>query len=392
MIQVKNKNLFWEFLYGIEGLDIPDENGAHHTIAGRIEGIFLFIDKEWKLEELKIKDPFTENFIKLNKYEGTISEHIKSGQPTMRTLNSFIAYFFLNLSRLESKQGKIDLLIKLEQFFQILDASKLKEKDFVYVETLIDHLLITIDLDYIHCKLDSNFNLSFINTDIENKKDEYLKGIIGLDNRSGKTFSKLDNYRNELREDLKEIRVGFTDFSIPIEQVIELPFYRKDEEIEIKIESLKKRLQVFKENNDLENTVRLTNRIKELKKLLNEPNSPNEILNRGEDIFILSPAGSGKTTILKSFAHTLASDQNRLPIFIELQSYKSDLNSLISKELELYDLDIDSISKFYKGTIVLLLDGFDEYSGSNDLILVNEIINFKKISGCPCCQASSRSS
>ncbi|WP_438965111.1 NACHT domain-containing protein [Flavobacterium sp.] len=379
MITIRDKNKFWEFLYGIEGLDIPDENGAHHTIAGRIEGIFLFIDKEWKLEELKIKEPFTENFIKLNKYEGTISEHIKSGQPTIRTLNSFIAYFFLNLSRIKNKQEKIDLLIKLEQFFYILDASQLIEKYFVYTEKLINHLLETIDLDYIHCKLDSSFNLSFINTDIENKIDEYTEGIIGLDNRSSKTFSKLDNYRNELREEFKEIRVGFTSFSISIEQVIELPFYSIDDEKKNKIVLFERELKLSEGNNDLEKVKRLREKIEKLKEFLNEPNNPSEVLRSEADIFILSPAGSGKTTTLKSFAYSLASEQNKLPIFIELQSYKSDLKNLISEELEPYGLDLISLKDY---SLVLLIDGFDEYSRGDESTLLKEIKNFKRKTNC----------
>ena len=255
-------------------------------------------------------------------------------------------------------------------------------------------ILKKVRLIEVYPELEPDFKLSFYrytdegeaiklfnkSEDMANKKEGYLP------------FKEITVYKEQLRNEFKEVRVGFDGFPIPIDQIIELPFFRVDKRKEEQRHLLKNELKLlekeqeknkgeiieFKQDSVLMG--QLKDEIFKITAFLNRKNKPLEVLDKQDDIFILSPAGSGKTTTLKWFAYKLTYQNNQLPIFIELQSYKSDLTSLIKHSLKLYKLDFEVIRNHKH--LVLLIDGFDEYSGDDQTTLVREIRNFKKEYNC----------
>ena len=78
-------------------------------------------------------------------------------------------------------------------------------------------------------------------------------------------------------------------------------------------------------------------------------------------------------------AYNLSSEEGQIPLFIELQSYKLDLVALIEDTLDIFNLKLESI---LSRNIILLIDGFDEYTGKNQAELVREIRAFKRKTNC----------
>jgi len=195
------------------------------------------------------------------------------------------------------------------------------------------------------------------------------------------SLDKISNYRKKVSEEFKEIRLGFDSFPLPINNVVELPFFRLSEKKEIQRELLRDELRsldpLLDENKDLIDNIQ--DEINSINNYLDKKREFLNILDKREDIFILSPAGSGKTTTLKWLAYNLSNEENQIPIFVELQSYKSDLIALIEYSIDNFELDLQSV---WDEDIILLVDGFDEYNGTNQAELVRELKDFKKKTNC----------
>jgi hypothetical protein len=405
MIQEKDLKLFWNFLYGIENLPIPKEGEPHHGIAGNIAYSTSYYQKNLNLDKLetsgKNNNKKVKGYVKLRSGAETIAKHIKSGKLSIYTFNAILCYFFFELERSNTNlEEKIPPLKSLKIFFEIIDVNYVKPEYVFYTNELIVFFFKKIKIISIYPSVLPNFEL------VLSKYTDEGEYITIFDNK-GKiiekdilpSVKKILAYKEYLKNEFKEIRVGFDGFPIPIDQIIELPFYRIDKkkkeqlfllknEFKSIIDKQKKTKELIKKDIDFKVDIekknilknQLKNEIIKIEDFFSKQHTPIELLEKGNDIFISSPAGSGKTTTLKWFAYKLSSQGNQLPIFIELQSYRSDLKALIEYSVKRFKLDFNSISNHKN--LILLIDGFDEYSGNNQDLLIREIRDFKKEFGC----------
>ena len=400
MMKEDDLMLFWKFLYGIENLPIPNKGDKHFSIAGNMLGASVSSDSSWKLSELEVKDPLKKNrnikgFIKFTTGNDTLEKHIRQGNLSISTINSILCYFFFYLIRSHNDiNERVAPLNDLKGFFDIIDVKTIAPEHVFYTSSLIRHLLIKVQLIETYHELQPDFKLSFFRYTNEAEYVELFTGIKDVTNQKTESLSlkNIINYKEQLRNEFKEIRLGFEGFPIPIDQIIELPFFRIDKRREEQRDLLKNELKLLKKEQEgyEEHHIQVkqgsilmrqfTDEIQKITVFLNRKNKPLEVLNKQENVFILSPAGSGKTTTLKWFAYKLSYQNNQLPIFIELQSYKSDLISLIKHSLKLYKLDFETIRNHKY--MILLIDGFDEYSGGDQNILLREIRDFKREFNC----------
>ncbi|QTE21112.1 NACHT domain-containing protein [Polaribacter cellanae] len=405
MIQEKDLKLFWNFLYGIDNLPIPKKGESHHGIAGHIAYATSYYQKNWNLDEQitsgKFNNKKVKGFIKVRSGAETIAKHIKSGELSIYTFNAILCYFFFEIERLyENLEERILPLKNLKTFFKTIDVEYAKPEHIFYTNEFIALFFKKIKIIGIYPNVQPNFELvlsKYTNdgeyiTIFDDKEVRDYKDILP-------SIKDILRYKELVKDEFKEFRVGFDGFPIPIDQIIELPFFRIDKRKEEQLDLLKDELNLILEKENkakeliqeeiefkdaiekdfiLKNQLR--NEIKKIKAFFSKKHTPIEVLEKQNDIYISSPAGSGKTTTLKWFAYKLSSQGNQLPIFVELQSYKSDLKTLIEYSIKRFKLDFNSIRNHKN--LILLIDGFDEYSGNDQDTLVREIRDFKKEFGC----------
>jgi NACHT domain/Domain of unknown function (DUF4062) len=119
--------------------------------------------------------------------------------------------------------------------------------------------------------------------------------------------------------------------------------------------------------------------------------SPGEALARHERWILVGPGGSGKTTTLRSLAHSLAreglaggssEDSGPIPVLLRLSARRGDLLTQVATALEVQGLRCDPSlvrSWLQQRRVVLLLDGLDEVSDPR--LLVAEIEDLVRL--CP---------
>ncbi|QMU63573.1 MAG: AAA family ATPase [Flavobacteriaceae bacterium] len=390
MIQKNQLELFWNFLYGIGDLSIPKKGNPHHSVAKDILWASALVKKGWGIDKLEIDDPLDKNkkikdFIKLQSKSESIAGHIKTGKLPIRTFNAILCYFFFSIARdYQNPKESIPYLKDLIIFFDIIEAKSLPIISNLHTEAFINHLLKKIKLIGIRPELSPNFKLSFfqfndqgIEIELSENRDD-----VPFEKSPLEVYKGVALYKEELKNEFKEIRVGFDGFPIPINEVVELPFFIIDKRIEENknlLENELKHQQKVEDSQDLLLINELKEEIAKIDTFLNKENTPFEVLDKKQDTFILSPAGSGKTTILKWIAYKLSHQNKQLPVFIELQSYNSDLLALIKYSLKRFKLSLETIKNI---PLILLIDGFDEYSGKEESTLIREIRDFKKDYNC----------
>lgn len=185
----------------------------------------------------------------------------------------------------------------------------------------------------------------------------------------------VDNYRKKLREEF--CKVSLLNFSMPIDKIVRLPIFRIDKEIQEKIKLLKSELKELENDADTHERQLLESEVSKMQAILQKRNDIFDVLELDQDIFIESSAGSGKTTLLKWIAYKFSENEIKkiVPIFIELHSFNSDLTELIEQTLNEFNITLEHL----RGeNLLLLIDGWDEYSGNEHPILIKQIQSFKK--------------
>jgi hypothetical protein len=86
-------------------------------------------------------------------------------------------------------------------------------------------------------------------------------------------------------------------------------------------------------------------------------------------LIVVGEPGSGKSTIAQEAARRLASTSGRLPIFLNLRSYRNDLKQLILRAVPSAILEIDGLLKHY------VCDGLDEVPREHIEHAVEEIVS-----------------
>ena len=395
MVKENKMNSFWKFLYGIEDLPIPEKGKAHFTITGHILSSLMSALSAWNIDDgLIISDPIKNStkikgFIKYNIEKETLAKHIKSGKLSINAFNAILFYYYFSLTRsYNDYDERQKSLVNLITFFDTLDATAINAEHVFFTNSLLNYLLIKIGLPKVLAELQPNFKLSFFEFDDNNEKEELFKNIESTASKKNDVAisQSIRDYRSLLKNEFKEIRFGYDSLPVSIEDVVELPFFIIDK-IEVERRDLLIReLESLKENNDIDIQAtnpnisqQLQDEINKINEFLNKKNKPLEVLNSYNDIFISSPAGTGKTTTLKWFTYKLSMQENVVPIFIELQFYNSNFIDLINSRLKRFNSSFNNIST---KSLILLLDGFDEYSGKEEHKLIQEIKDFKKIYNC----------
>ena len=125
----------------------------------------------------------------------------------------------------------------------------------------------------------------------------------------------------------------------------------------------------------------------------NESKSGLDLIQNGQDYFILGKPGAGKTTFLKSIALKAvngelyeAKEEKRLPIFLFLREHADSGKSLFqSIEAELQICGFPDVPRFVEslldsGRAVLLLDGLDEVKKEDDIRknVIRDIIKLRR--------------
>ena len=192
----------------------------------------------------------------------------------------------------------------------------------------------------------------------------------------------ISQYKLCLSKKLKTIRLNIIDFEIDINQIIKLHLRRVDTKKQSKLFKLKENLKKLKQldSNDKISIKSLRGEIETLEQVLKKNYDILELINSDKDLFIHSPAGYGKSTLLQWLCYGFSKNifnpaHEFIPIFIELKHFiDTTLKELIEKNIVFIDF---STLKLPQHKVLLLIDGFDEYKGDSAL-LIEQIIDFKK--------------
>lgn len=215
---------------------------------------------------------------------------------------------------------------------------------------------------------DENWRSGFI------KEHKYLPSVNTTNNR-GSLKNDLSEFYSQLQKEYSTIELLAPRFSLPIEQMIHLSLKKNNSKKQNLLQELETEITILqdKKNENQERLTELEGLVNELKKELSEKHEIVPILNSGSNVFIHGQGGSGKSTLLRwiVFAYgnrIINPTSDTIPVFIELRFYeaKSGVIELIKSFLETYNLDIEYLERF---KFVLLIDGYDEFSGDSKKLL-----------------------
>ncbi|WP_299223846.1 NACHT domain-containing NTPase [uncultured Psychroserpens sp.] len=257
-----------------------------------------------------------------------------------------------------------------------------------FYSTLIDDIKLLLELDNPFSKSWLIKLLHSPENNFETEKLNYLRDYIIKANEirevqasipfqdykdvSNKTKRAIGQYKISLVKKYNTVRLGIIDFEMPIEYIIpkELKHYSK----ELKTEE-KKLLEL--EQSYIDNPEKITqvrNALKKIREKLREEIPISYLLRRRKHVFIHSPAGSGKTTFLKWITYSLCKNTTFkltfpvFPIYIELRSYVGSIQNMIDKKITDH-IEMDEILAS-KVQTVLCIDGYDEFTGDDKVLLV----------------------
>ena len=307
-----------------------------------------FSNKNYKLTGIQI-----DTFFRQEKVEKAIKKYLKNPDK-LDCSNILINEFFELFSEEDFSREEADLI--LNSFFEILDAEVEKYPELI---KYLDHnLLKRTD----KTTQEINQGVQEISQDVKEishnvqEIKEVIKG--GGENQdkkeSGVDFEKsLEKYLNKIiDEDGKnEISEVYTELSAKEVLPVTLKFHDKESDRPQEFEVL-------------------------------------ELVEKEEKLIISGESGSGKTTTLKWLSYNLAKSylegkNENIPLYIELNSYISE-ERFIKKPFDAYvamkakekGISENTLEKVLKGKAIILLDGFDLLSPTDEFYPCDKISNF----------------
>jgi predicted NACHT family NTPase len=307
-----------------------------------------FSNKNYKLTGIQI-----DTFFHQENVERAIEKYLKNPNK-LDCSNILINEFFELFSEEDFSREDADLI--LNSFFEIIDAEIEKEPE------LRDYLILYLAKKTDKTTQEINQGVQELSQDVKgiSRKVQEIHEVIngGRDNQDkkepGVDFEKsLEKYLNKIIDEDGKNGISEVYTELSAKEILPVTLKFHDEE---------------------------SNREQEFEVL--------ELVEKEEKLIISGESGSGKTTTLKWLNYILAKSylegkSENIPLYIELNSYigeerfiKNPFDTYIAKKADGKGISEDTLKTILKGKAIVLLDGFDLLSPTDDFHPYDKISNF----------------
>lgn len=290
-----------------------------------------FSNKHYKLNGMQI-----DVFFRQKNVETAIEKYLKNPDK-LDCSNILIQEFFELFSEEDFSREDADLI--LNTFFEILDTE------------IEEHPELR---DYLHLYLTKQIfqEVQKINKRLNSENEKYVS--LSSQKESDTDFDELiKKYLNKIIEDKNGTEISEVYTELSAKDILPVTLKFRDEENDKTQE-----FEIF------------------------------ELVEKEEKLIISGESGSGKTTTLRWLNYILAKSYlegkyENIPLYIELNSYigeerfiKKSFDTYIAMKAEERGITKDTLKTMLKGKAIILLDGFDLLSPTDDFYPYDKISNF----------------